>query len=79
MPESAKVLEAIDVDCVRLVDMVQIFGVTKQRCHQLAQRDDFPTPARRIGRRRLWLRSEVELWACEPWARPWNQAGEGEG
>jgi len=63
VPESAKVLEAIDVDCVRLVDMVQILGVTKQRCHQLAKRDDFPTPAKLIGKRRLWLRSEVELWA----------------
>ncbi len=65
--ESAEVLEPVEGEFARLTDLSAILGVTKQRCHQLAQRDDFPPPAKLIGERRLWLRSDVELWAGETW------------
>jgi predicted DNA-binding transcriptional regulator AlpA len=37
--------------------------VTHQRVTQIvAERDDFPKPARVIGRHRLWRRKDVERW-----------------
>lgn len=63
--ESAGVLEAVGQGYVRLFDMPPILGVIQQRSHQLAQRHDFPAPAMAIGRRRLWLKADVERWAAE--------------
>lgn len=71
VPESTEILAAIERSHVRLADMPPILGVTKQRCHQLAHRDDFPAPAM-VKCRRLWLRSDVERWRDEEWARPWR-------
>ena len=43
--ESAEVLETVEGEFARLTDLSAILGVTKQRCHQLAERGDFPVPA----------------------------------
>ena len=72
MPESAQILGVIDLGYIRLTDMPPILGVTKPRCQQLVQRDDFPAPAKIIRTRRLWLRSDVERWRDELWPRPWR-------
>lgn len=61
----------VELGRVRLSDMPPILGLTKQRCHQLARRNDFPTPTIVKGRR-LWLRAEIERWRDEVWARPWR-------
>jgi len=42
---------------VRLV--AELFGVSKQRAHQLAGKDGFPAPVGEDGRARLWDRREV--------------------
>lgn len=60
MAESRKVLAAIEAGMVRIADMPRILGVTKQRCHQLAARADFPRPLQTVPGRRLWRRSDVE-------------------
>jgi predicted DNA-binding transcriptional regulator AlpA len=53
MPESFAVLAEVQQGYLRLADMTPLLGVTKQRCHQLAQRDDFPAPAKLLrGRSR---------------------------
>ena len=71
MPESREVLAAVEASMVRVVDMPAILGVTVQRCHQLANRADFPRPMQTVPGRRLGRRSDVELWREEIWARPW--------
>lgn len=70
--ESAEILAVVEKGYLRLADMPPILGLTKQRCHQLTRRVDFPAPAKVSGRRRLWLRADVERWASETWPRPWN-------
>ena len=42
---------------VRLV--AELFGVSKQRAHQLAGKEGFPAPVGEDGRARLWDRREV--------------------
>jgi predicted DNA-binding transcriptional regulator AlpA len=69
--ESSEVLAAVAAGMVRIADMPPILGVTRQRCHQLAQRADFPQPVKTLGRDRLWRRADVERWADETGARPW--------
>jgi prophage regulatory protein len=48
---------------LRLVDIPQLLGVTKQRAHQLSRRHWFPAPAATYSRGGLWRRSDVERWA----------------
>ena len=74
MPESLEVLAAVEARMVRVVDMLAILGVTKQRCHQLARRADFPPPLQTIPGGRLWRRSDVERWREEVWPRPWVES-----
>jgi hypothetical protein len=56
---------------VRLV--AELFGVSKQRAHQIAADDDFPEPVAEDARGRLWDRREVAGWA-QVWRRekPWQ-------
>lgn len=48
---------------VRLVEIAELLGVTKQRAHQLADEPGFPAPVADDGRSRLWDRRKVERWA----------------
>ena len=48
---------------LRLVDIAQLLGVSKQRAHQLSRRRKFPTPAATYSRGRLWRQSDVQRWA----------------
>lgn len=68
-----EVLAMVEQGYVRLADMPPILDVTKQRCHQLVKRDDFPSSTM-VNERRLWLRADVERWRDEVWARPWQPA-----
>jgi predicted DNA-binding transcriptional regulator AlpA len=58
---------------VRIVEIAEILGVSKQRAHQIADEPGFPAPIERDGRGRLWSRREVERWAKQ-WRRekPWR-------
>ena len=58
MTESREVSALVEQGYVRLSDMASILDVTKQRCHQLVQRTDFPFPTK-LKRRRIWLRADV--------------------
>ena len=48
---------------LRLVDIAVFLGVTKQRAHQLAQREDFPWPVGTYERGNLWAKGDVKRWA----------------
>jgi hypothetical protein len=58
---------------VRLVEIAEVLGVSKQRAHQLAAEPGFPAPAGHDGRGRLWNRREVQArakrWRGE---KPWR-------
>jgi hypothetical protein len=46
-----------------MTDIAPVLGVSIQRVSQIvAEREDFPEPARVIGRHRLWRRRDVERW-----------------
>jgi predicted DNA-binding transcriptional regulator AlpA len=53
---------------VRLVEIAEILGVSKQRAHQIADEDGFPAPMAEDVRGRLWDRREVAAWA-KRWPR----------
>jgi predicted DNA-binding transcriptional regulator AlpA len=61
------------VRTVRLVEIADLLGVSKQRAHHVAEEKDFPAPVTEDGRGRLWDRREVERWA-KAWRRekPWR-------
>ena len=48
---------------LRLIEIADLLGVTKQRADQLRRRADFPTPVERYQRRDLWAVSDVKRWA----------------
>jgi predicted DNA-binding transcriptional regulator AlpA len=58
---------------VRLVEIAELLGVSKQRAHQLADEPGFPAPVERDGRGRLWDQREIQSWA-RAWrkAQPWR-------
>ena len=58
---------------IRLVEIAERLGVSKQRTHQLADEPGFPAPVERDGRGRLWDRREIQSWA-RAWrkAQPWR-------
>jgi predicted DNA-binding transcriptional regulator AlpA len=58
---------------VRLVEIAELLGVSKQRAHQIAEGKGFPAPVERDGRGRLWIRREVQAWA-KRWRaeKPWR-------
>ena len=48
---------------LRLVEIAELLGVSKQRAHQIADEPGFPNPVAEDGRGRLWDRREVAAWA----------------
>ena len=58
---------------VRLVEIAELLGVSKQRVHQIADEKGFPAPVAEDARVRLWDRREVTAWA-KRWRRekPWR-------
>jgi predicted DNA-binding transcriptional regulator AlpA len=47
---------------VRVIEIAELLGVSKQRAHQIADEPGFPTPVGREGQSRLWNRREVTAW-----------------
>jgi predicted DNA-binding transcriptional regulator AlpA len=44
---------------LRVVEIAEILGVSKQRADQLRHEPDFPTPVDRLARRDLWAAADV--------------------
>lgn len=45
-------------------EIADLLGVSRQRVHQLiAENEDFPKPAARLGVGRVWYRRAIERWA----------------
>ena len=47
---------------VGVAEIAEMFGVTRQRVHQLIQANDFPAPEAELSAGRIWKRSDVEAW-----------------
>jgi hypothetical protein len=45
---------------MRLVEIAELLGVTKQRAHQIAEEKGFPAPLAEDGRGRLWSQWGVQ-------------------
>jgi predicted DNA-binding transcriptional regulator AlpA len=58
---------------IRLVEIAELLGVSKQRAHQIADEEGFPSPVAEDARGRLWGRYEVQAWA-KGWRgeKPWR-------
>ena len=58
---------------VRLVEIAELLGVTKQRAHQIAEEKGFPAPLAEDAHGRVWSRYEVQAWA-QRWRgeKPWR-------
>jgi predicted DNA-binding transcriptional regulator AlpA len=58
---------------VRLVEIAELLGVTKQRAHQIAEEKGFPAPLAEDVSGRVWSRNDVQTWA-KAWRRerPWR-------
>jgi hypothetical protein len=58
---------------LRLVEIAELLGVSKQRANQIADESDFPAPVAEDGRGQLWNRRDVAMWAKD-WriAKPWR-------
>jgi predicted DNA-binding transcriptional regulator AlpA len=58
---------------VRLTEIAELLGISKQRAHQLADERGFPKPVDKDGRGRLWDRRAAAAWA-KTWRRerPWR-------
>ena len=53
------------MSAVRLIGGAAIarrLGISRQRVHKLAARDDFPTPAHELETGRVWRETDVERW-----------------
>ena len=46
-----------------LTEVAALLGVSRQRAHQLAKRDDFPEPTARLAAGLIWQAEDVERWA----------------
>jgi hypothetical protein len=58
---------------VRLVEIAELLGVTKQRAHQIAGEPGFPAPLAEDGQGRVGSRDEMQAWA-KRWRgeKPWR-------
>jgi predicted DNA-binding transcriptional regulator AlpA len=50
---------------VGLTEIAAMLGVSRQRVHQLAATEAFPTPEAEVSAGRLWKREAIEKWAKE--------------
>jgi predicted DNA-binding transcriptional regulator AlpA len=48
---------------LRLLEIAELLGVSRQYAHQLRRRPDFPAPVERYSRGNLWAASDVKRWA----------------
>jgi predicted DNA-binding transcriptional regulator AlpA len=63
VPESGEILALVEQGYLRIKDIAPILGVTKQRVSQIvAEREDFPQPAKVIRTASVWRLKDVERW-----------------
>jgi predicted DNA-binding transcriptional regulator AlpA len=48
---------------VGVAEVAELLGVSRQRVHKLAERDDFPAPVAILTAGKVWDRDAVEKWA----------------
>lgn len=49
-------------EVVGLVEIAELFGVTKRTAVRYAQREDFPEPLARLSAGLVWRRADAERW-----------------
>ena len=52
-------------DLAGLAEIAELLGVHKRTAQKYIDRPDFPEPAGRLARGRVWLRADVERWGRE--------------
>jgi predicted DNA-binding transcriptional regulator AlpA len=59
---------------LRLIEIAEYLGVSKQRAHQLAAGRGFPRPTKRLRSGRRWEASAIRAWATREWwgSLPWR-------
>jgi predicted DNA-binding transcriptional regulator AlpA len=58
---------------IRLIEIAELLGVSKQRAHQIAEEKGFPAPVAEDARGRLWDRRDIRTWAMTWRAeKPWR-------
>jgi predicted DNA-binding transcriptional regulator AlpA len=64
---------------LRIVDIAEILGVSKQRAHQIADEKGFPRPRHLPDGTRVWRADVIERWPERRWwgQKPWRQPGWG--
>ena len=62
------------VPTVRLVEIAELLGVSKQRSHQIVDEPGFPYPVAQDGRGRLWDRRREVTALAKRWRaeKPWR-------
>jgi predicted DNA-binding transcriptional regulator AlpA len=61
---------------LRVADIAQLLGVSRQRANQLTREPNFPVPDRSDRRGRAWSREAIEEWLLEVnWfeSKPWRR------
>lgn len=50
-------------DFVGVSEIVELLGVSRPTAARYVERDDFPKPAGKLGRGRVWRHADVQAWA----------------
>ena len=60
---------------LRLIDVAEYLGVSKQRVSQLASEPGFPRARHRVDGTRFWRADVIERWAERSWwrSKPWRR------
>ena len=61
------------VETIRIGEIAELLGVTKQPAHQIAEEKGFPAPLAEDARGRAWSQHAVQAWA-KVWRgeKPWR-------
>jgi hypothetical protein len=63
-PRSSRILRTVTRrKLLRVVEIAEILGVSKQRAHQVRREPDFPAPVDGWARGDLWAAADVRRWA----------------
>ena len=62
-------------DLIDRREVADLLGVTPRTVQRYTERDDFPSPAKLVGRARLWERRDVQRWKKKTLPLPQGRAG----
>lgn len=57
-----KYVRAVTHHLLGVAEIAELLGVSRQRVHQLAARDDFPRPTAELSAGKVWDAAAIERW-----------------